>query len=827
MANYPIQVVMNSSDYIEEEKRSSRRGNRKDYYSGRDDVFREHKEHFATQLDLFSKIQEESQFTKIAYAKVVLDKKAIAKSNRPTEKIITSDNDCKVIGGNRAGEMIVRFMPYSARKIKAAIENAEDNTTWDFDKKGRRVAKPSVWRSEVGAIKDILPFSAQDKCPFSAADVVAFLKEYGMTYLYVDLFETVASGSDIMLSSDRAEALKMFTSFESGLESFAGIKAFRSSLHTAKRSFVIYMTTDSCSMVKLREDIVSSDVSIHSINTNAEDYESLLNYLKSHPLVKKVSLPPVIQDVPEPSFRYDDTQNFVIPKPVKLDKYPLIGVADTGIAKIFENWVAARVDNINPKYKDDTHGSFISGLYITGKVLNQNVIKEADGNRLVEICVLPKNGSFDNVYKKGIEEFLINLRASIEEAVETTGVRIIGLSMNVNVGRLNDEYSAFAKELDDIAESYNVIIIISAGNLKTPHHEWNTTDTDANISEYTSRVDNIVYAPAESIRNLTVGALNPPDNLGLTNYTCIGKGLATGTKPDLVHVGGFGNLRPNIGTGLYSIKPDGRITTGCGTSYSAPLVAKTLAALDFLIEGDVPRETLMALVVHNARVPSAFVDKKYKQYLKDWIGFGMPLDSESILNGSENAVSLVFHNTIRKGQVLSFPFSWPASLVADGKCRGHVKVSVVCTPQLDYDYEEELVREGVRLSLCQINAEGVRSQTRLKPIYSTARTPSAEAGLDEEDRKESLYKWHPVKVYEMEFKGISHDAGSWRLEARYLDRENVIPSPNGLVFTIIMTIEDSSHIAPVYNEMRLMLQTAGVQISDIQTAIRISPRVGR
>ena len=37
---------------------------------------------------------------------------------------------------------------------------------------------------------------------------------------------------------------------------------------------------------------------------------------------------------------------------------------------------------------------------------------------------------------------------------------------------------------------------------------------------------------------------------------------------------------------------NGEIETGCGTSYSAPLVAKTLAAIDNAIEGEVSKETL-------------------------------------------------------------------------------------------------------------------------------------------------------------------------------------------------------------------------------------------
>lgn len=99
-------------------------------------------------------------------------------------------------------------------------------------------------------------------------------------------------------------------------------------------------------------------------------------------------------------------------------------------------------------------------------------------------------------------------------------------------------------------------------------------------------------------------------------------------------------------------------------------------------------------------------------------------------------------------------------------------------------------------------------------------------GLNEEERIDSLFKWQPVKIYEKEFsRGVALASGSWRMEVRYLNRENTIPLPEGLKFTIILTIEDPKGLAPVYNEMRLSLQAEGVQIRDIQTAVRVEQRL--
>ena len=57
------------------------------------------------------------------------------------------------------------------------------------------------------------------------------------------------------------------------------------------------------------------------------------------------------------------------------------------------------------------------------------------------------------------------------------------------------------------------------------------------------------------------------------------------------------------------------------------------------------------------------------------------------------------------------------------------------------------------------------------------------------------------------------------------DRDLNVADNDGIPFTIIMTISDTSLEANIYNEMRQSLIAQGVQVSDIQTAARITQRV--
>lgn len=822
MNKCPIQVVLNSSEYITDDETPKKRGYNKDYYAGHDDEFISHRQNISDQLDILQSLQEQSVYTKFSYAKVRLHKKAIAKSNRPFNKIITKSNGCKVVGGTRAGELIVRFSPTSSQSIKEGIAQAEDSTTWTVNKQGKTVAKPSLWRSDLGAIDSILPISATDKGCITSTEILQHIAKHNTCRIYMELFETMETDENNNIAIK--EWIKMFSSLKEGLKAIRGVEVFKSSLKSASNLFVITVYDNSETTIDFNSDILSSKTCEAKICTDAPIYDELISLLTCHPAVKRITIPPIIDEYLIPSFKFDGKEVTDIPSPVDIDTYPIVGIIDTGISSIYDEWVVGKFDRLMDRDRDQSHGSFISGLEVIGKTLNKGVCLEDDGCRLVDICIMPKRGHFNTVYTLGIDEFAMVLRSAIAEATELTGVKIFNLSLNIPKTRLREEYSDFARELDLIADEYGVIFIISAGNLNNRRKEWDSSSPDTNISEITSRNDDIVYAPGESIRNITVGALNPPTNLGLTNYSCKGHGSSIGVKPDLMQVGGLGYLHDEIGTGLYSTKTDGTIVSECGTSFSAPIVAKTIASIDNQIEGDTPRETLIALAVHNSCIPEPLKDKKYTPYLKEMIGYGQPKCSDEILNGNEHEITLIFNNKIKPRQILSFPFSWPQSLIKNGKCTGKYKLTLVSSPRIEYSFGDEMIRDDVQISLVQVNELGERTG-RLQLLYGPDGSIEIENGATEEERKFELKKWQPTKVFEKTLKGVSVSKGTWKLEVRYLSRDNYAINYDGVSFTIALTISDPSKIAPVYNEMRLSLQNEGARITEIQSAARVQPRI--
>jgi hypothetical protein len=92
---------------------------------------------------------------------------------------------------------------------------------------------------------------------------------------------------------------------------------------------------------------------------------------------------------------------------------------------------------------------------------------------------------------------------------ERTGVRIFYFSMNVEEAVKDDDYHIFSRRLDHIAQENDVIFVISAGNVDPCRQEW-PNDTTQALSILANATHDKIRVPAESVRNLSVAAINPP-----------------------------------------------------------------------------------------------------------------------------------------------------------------------------------------------------------------------------------------------------------------------------------------------------------------------------
>ena len=785
MAENQIQFVLNPRAFIGDKDLVNGFGPNKDFFVGNDNEFVAHKGNLVLGLESISEASRRNVYSRITYAKVKLRSDAIAKTHRPTKSLFTQNKRSYVVGGAGVGEMLIEMHPGSIETTVRAINRAEDVSR----------ERPSRARSEVGAIQSIQAYSAEDRVPFSLAEVTEW-KEQGIVSngYYVDIFHPLHLLFEPMQISEEFRCL---------------LFSFKDKL-------------DSLPYVDYKELLIpgyGGQVFIHIKSDSDENYEAknaeLLSFFAEHPLVRKVTPAPSLSSFTAAEGVGLDVD---VTAPEDTSSYPVVGVIDNGISDVFDGWKVYTWSELLDAFRAEDHGSKVAGLLVKGNELNgTDLVPEADGCRLADLFMFPTDGNWEDAYPQGVENFFESLRNAVEEAKETTGARIFNISMNQKSRNLSEGwYSVAAKKLDEISDELDVQFVISAGNLPVNQlrDEWIPADPEQNIENLNS--NHIALPPAESIRGLSVMALNPND-LSPTAYTLIGPAYPAGVKPDIAYVGGSAERD----SGLSSINMIGQKVLVNGTSMSAPLVAKIMAAIDNRIGGNASLELLKALMIHHAEYPDVINDEVYDEARKNLYGFGVPASSETILTEDDHSFTLVVADRIPSDKKLSLSFPWPASLKSpDGSCRGDVKLTLVSRPFLDGVFGEELVRENVTAYLRAGAANG-KKKGLMKFAFSSI---DDDEPAEEENLIKDSFKWNPIKVSyaNLQRKKI---VGDVFLEIEYLSREGMRPNYDGVPFAAILTISDPKGEAPVNREMKLAMQDVGVQLSDIQIAAQIRGQV--
>ncbi|SFT26587.1 S8 family peptidase [Methylobacterium sp. yr668] len=843
----PIQIILNTEDF-EQKRDVGGGGPRRDFFAHRDAEFRAHKRMLITQLATVGAIIRDQPQGPMGVIKVILRRDAWAKSHRPFRALFKPER-ITLVGGGDLGELYFEATLPVLEAIAREIARAEEFTRTKLDEKtGRQVPHPTSLKSETGAVERIELYGPEDRRDFSVEAAVTWLSNpvTGSSY-QVELFE-VPPPHETWDAKGEARR-QLYRTFIEGLTAIGqGLSVYRlpRGEHEDPQIAVRVAQTAAPAMVQLaRPQQVDRrrGRELAPFDADMSRHRRLLSFLDKHPLVRRVELPPIItrttvggrlgrQESAGPTAGRPN--NVTLPTRDARRTYPKMGIIDGGVGDALADWIIGRWDVLSDEHIDADHGSFIGGLAVAGSLLNPNVCPEPDGTEIVDLAVLPDtnaNGAFPSYYPDGIEQFFQEIDYAVADAKAQHNVRVFNMSLNVQLPATPTRYGSFAKQLDDIATTHNAIFFISAGNIAPQNlrPEWPADETQALVGLANARNDGILM-PAESTRNVSIAALNPP---GLPNvipfaparYSRRGPGLRAGVKPDLAHIGGSGSPHGRLGHGLYSITPNGAIVDGCGTSYASPLVAKTAAVLEHSIEGEVSRETLTGLLLHHARMPDVLAGKRLSAVARDLAGFGVPPSADEILNGGDHQITLVFATRIRPDQEISFRFAWPTSLVTpEGKCRGAARLTLVSTPPLDTRFGSEFVRVNIDAALQQeeVDGDGVPHwRGRLDPVYLPG---AAERRTMEAERIEHGLKWSPVKVFSKTMPIGVGRSSNWRLFVEYLTRAGERMPIDGVPFTALLTISDPRKEAPVFNDMRLSLNALGARIEDIRTAARVAAR---
>lgn len=826
----PIQIILNPDSY-HTQRETAGGGPGTDFFAHRDAEFATHKTRLVEQLHDAAQTLRKQRDSKIGFLKVILRRAAWAKSHRPLD-VLFKANRTPLVGGEDLGVMIVEADPEILIKIAQDVERAEPDTRLRYnEQRGREIPYPTSLRSEVGAVERVELYGPADRRHFSLEEAVAWLSQpvTGSSYV-VELFEVPPPRNtwDVYVEQKR----QLYSSFVDGLartQRGLTVQLLRGASRGVPNLAVRLEQSTKSPILIFNQPVRERTTELVEFDSDPERHAKLLSFLDNHPLVRSISLPAYIVPSQTTSGRVHSTST-TFPVKDASKSYPKMGVIDGGISDTLSDWLIGRWDLLDENDTDLSHGTFIGGLAVAAKHFNkEQVCLDNDGMELVDVAVFPSvPGAFSDYYPEGVPQFFDEMETAIVDARSRHNVRVFNMSLNIVQPVSADRYSLHAARLDQIADTHDALLFISAGNLngRDLRPEWPANATSALANLAASRNDGMLM-PAESIRNVAVAAINPPGDASKiafapARYSRRGPGIRAGNKPDLAHVGGYGSSSGPTGHGLFSIAPDGTIVDGCGTSYAAPLVAKTAAALEHAIEGNVSRETLIALLVHNASLPTPLTEKSLLSSARHLVGFGVPRAAHEILQTGDHEITLVFANRVKPKQQINFNFNWPASLVGpNGKCRGRAKLTVVASPPLDQRFGAEFVRVNIFGALQQEQENG-SWKGKLDPLYLPG---GAENAHLEAELIEHGFKWSPVKVYEKSMpKGVGKSS-NWRLALEYLTRAGEQMPEEGVPFTAILTISDIEKNKPVFNEMRQSLTSIGVQVADIRTAARIAPRV--
>ncbi|WP_323969238.1 S8 family peptidase [Aeromonas veronii] len=805
MANNPVQVVLQTDQYMKLPEGGGG-GGAKDFYEDRDEEFKRHKQQLLKQVESIRTVLSRTGSRQVGYVKVRLQSNALAKSHRPVDALF-KPKSLPLVGSGALGELYFEVTPDTLASVAVAINSAEDKVT-KRDKQDK--LKASSARSETGAIEEIALPSLQDKRIFSIEGAAEHFKKWpGARYFTVELFVDEAS----LLDDDRKRSAAL-----------GELQKFRRELGGLSRHLRIWSSGDEWRDLHITTIQIPALV-VKSLRFN-ETLKDVVQFLDSSPLVRHYALGAVVtrgQQSMRTSTAASPSSSAALLQPQPGVPYPVVGIIDAGISrdKAISPWCAGTLDYMREPDSDRDHGTFIAGLLVNGAVLNPSQHIEQDPCKFFDYDLFTED---DEKYEENFQQGFIDMMRQLDHELsefKPEGMRVINLSLNPESMTDPNAYSPYAAILDEIADKHDIIFVISAGNLDSAQarNRWPDGATPAlqQLATYRQIGSDRIYVPGETARNITVGALETIDNTGLTRparYSRRGPATSAGIKPDFAHVGGcMASNHP-----LHSLDHSGLLVPDEGTSFAAPLVAKTIALLNHRIDGRQPRDVLMALMYHFAKMPALLDDKLLNDVSKDFAGFGIPASVDDMLATDDTSITLVFQDVLPDRRELSFDFEWPSVLVDNGVSRGTVDLTIVYSPPLDRRHQAEFARVNLDAYLRQ---ETVNKKTH-KFSY-TGRLKSEHAGVHEKHLIAHGAKWWPVKRYSRTFSRLE-GTSNWRLVVDSLTRAGADYPESGVSFAVILTISDPDKKAGVFASARRALINRGVSLRDVRTQARARAR---
>ncbi|MBX9925011.1 MAG: S8 family peptidase, partial [Hyphomicrobiaceae bacterium] len=404
---------------------------------------------------------------------------------------------------------------------------------------------------------------------------------------------------------------------------------------------------------------------------------------------------------------------------------PIIGIVDSGL-------------NTHPLLEDVTieataypaalgtadeygHGTKVAGIAAYGDLRERLDARAFDAPvRLISMRVVNAQGRFDDVMKLPEQ-----LRGALN-ALADRGCRVINMSLGDKdlIPYDGRRASNWAAELDTQARERDLLIVVSAGNAKSP---WGRTP-DAIITEYPTYLtapENRLIDPATAANVITVGALAHANGLhdnvdgpqvqhvAVRNepspITRSGPGIGGAIKPELCDYGGtviFDGHTNSLqrgqevaSAGMVTLEPEYRrsfFTAATGTSFAAPRIAYKAALLAgrypqssanmlralLALSADIPQEAALRLDGTEAGNPPG-------PNARQCLGYGVPDLARALASDDNRAILLADRQELDLDQVALYAVPIPDTFRTT-KGQRTIRVSLAFDPPVRHTRMEYL-----------------------------------------------------------------------------------------------------------------------------------------
>jgi len=523
----------------------------------------------------------------------------------------------------------------------------------------------------------------------------------------------------------------------------------------------------------------------------------------------------------------------------------------------------------SPDEPEDQHGHG-SGVASLAAYYALNVYASAENEGRVWIAsarVLNEKNQLENLDDSPEAELRLFSKV-LTEVVETfapLGVKIFNLSVcilnqkwNASSKRTVPRRSWIARTIDKLCREYDVLFIISTGNILTPDVRG-FYESDEQYPKYFLHQEASILDPSQSSLALTVGSV-APSTMASGNvatamaiaernfpspFTRTGPGINKEIKPDLVDFGGnylmdvSGQVRSNAGTNVvmasHQLTP--AVSHDAGTSFATPRVTHKIARiLEELqaLEVEVSAPLLKAFVVNSASYDflgdelNTFVESMDAAKDKSWLnvlGYGMPDYSRATSCNAHSAI-LWFQGEIAPDTVMYFDIPVPACLADSGRAIKRLTVTVVHAPKVQRWGLERYLGTTLKWSMFRgnvsrdeiITAMSVEDEEEEKITDDNEITTAISVEEDEDDtaagKPKELEKFK-LGINRRSRGTVQHDVYEWSIHqeeysknfytlavAAYGKWNKTDADP----LAVVVRIEDTKGTVPVYAEVRNLLE---------------------